>query len=689
MSKNKYFKGRYLEHRYILRISFQQCEGEEGFSRVLKFLKASRIPEILMFSPTCWDTEPNFLVQDELVRRINKMKRLFDRFRTNGIVCSINVWNTLGMTSSTGECRRFNFKYMEDMNGLVSDACPCPLDRSFVEYLKYFFKLLAMTKPNIIFIDDDFNNFNHPYPYSEAQYPLCFCQSHIESFNIKYGAQYSRKDIVKKLRQGLNPVKEQWADFNLNILVELATEIRHAVHEVRPETRLGLMISGAQEGFVKDNIISALAGDHRPLARPYQPVYSDLGSRLDILSSGGIPGTLFERHFFPPHTESYVELDSGAPWNRFKKSARFFINFQSKICLAANFKIHTLLAFPSAKNNFLEDNRYLKEIRKVNPFLRKLSGFIPDSSTLEGVQLMANPRVPLFFPIGQCPEMVPTALILGRLGIPFTYEESPVAILSRGQGYTMDREEIKNKKGIILDGAALGELLDTGKLELPGIKITRDFKYGEIIYEQFSNADFNKTVEGSIVGVTRYLDIKKIYRISLSKSSPVSIIEVSSFFDLDKKRSSGAVFLIEYKGQKICIFPYEFGDISVSGNVYCCGPRRVQLQNILRWMMDGCFPLLVSGDAAVDICPFMLRDLDSPEIVVGLANIGFDDAYDFNVEIHTGKREGKIISITDDGTFVPVSSKRVRYRNGTSCVKIDESHKIQNHDVKFLCLSLL
>jgi hypothetical protein len=79
-----------------------------------------------------------------------------------GYKAGINVLWTLGHSNVPG-IRNANVRFqpMVGHDGSVSDACACPNDPAYRDYLRQKYRAAALAKPEFIWVDDDFRSSHH------------------------------------------------------------------------------------------------------------------------------------------------------------------------------------------------------------------------------------------------------------------------------------------------------------------------------------------------------------------------------------------------------------------------------------------------------------------------------------------------------------------------------------------------
>ena len=205
-------------------------------------------------------------------------RRFIEDLKDEPVTISMNPWTNL-LHSDRGRhlTEDFKFRTMVDYQGVKATAVACPADPKFVEYIAEIYGMYASVQPSHIWLDDDFRHFNHkPLTFG------CFCEGHMAIFNQKLGDNLSREAFVARVFQEGAPTKErrvflEQAALEMN---QIAEAIAEAVHEISPETRVGLMSSQpeyhALEGRDWHVLFEKLSIEHPATSRPHLPSYNEI-----------------------------------------------------------------------------------------------------------------------------------------------------------------------------------------------------------------------------------------------------------------------------------------------------------------------------------------------------------------------------------------------------------------------------
>lgn len=344
-----------------------------------------------------------------------------------------------------------------DLNGTESVSAGCPLDPDFRADFAGKVAEVAMTgHPWLILFEDDFELSNH----AGIRFG-CFCPRHLEEFARRTGKFRTREELCRIFSAGGEKAQRLRLQYHMlacDTMKIIARDIRRAVDQVAPETRLGLCQPGVVDldGDFTWAVARELAGEKtRPFVRVFGACYSscDSGQKL--------PGALAHAFYSAEHPGGDLEIvheTDTYPHTRFFASGAFIDTLLtgafSAGCRGTLFYATQYLDEP------LEERGYLELLRKRRPkweaFLRQIAG-----TELCGWQIVRSSRESCAVPFGRTDFQGRLwdghgADWLGRCGIPYTTREQPVKLLSGITAAVLTDEEIMAilAGGVLLDAEA-------------------------------------------------------------------------------------------------------------------------------------------------------------------------------------------------------------------------------------------
>jgi len=240
--------------------------NESSFGNLLRTLQQHPrvVSELALFDEfKHWaPSRPLDQVRDDLV----VLERRLGTARDAGLAAGINVISTVGHGIHQIEDVMAH-PPMVNHRGDASLAVACPRSESLRRYLADYYRLMAQTKPNLIWVDDDFRTVAGGVRYG------CFCDRCLRAF----GFEGSREDLVGRLEgQGGFEWRKRWGNFFAESMEEVLVLIRQTVRAVDPEIELGLMTVGyslsTYAGYPIGDWMRKLGAER---GRPGQGFYND------------------------------------------------------------------------------------------------------------------------------------------------------------------------------------------------------------------------------------------------------------------------------------------------------------------------------------------------------------------------------------------------------------------------------
>lgn len=120
-------------------------------------------------------------------------KTVAPTLRSKGISHQLNYQQLLGSGSDGLDLRdEYDWKFMKNQHGEEAFGAPCPIDPDFRRIMGEMLRLWADTKPDLIWIDDDFRLHNHGMGQNGPDY-YCYCDTHLNTFAERSGRRFSRE----------------------------------------------------------------------------------------------------------------------------------------------------------------------------------------------------------------------------------------------------------------------------------------------------------------------------------------------------------------------------------------------------------------------------------------------------------------------------------------------------------------
>lgn len=657
-----------LRARYMLRYALPHWCAEKRTKELVKYCQIIGIDEVMFFTESTNYLELETLEESRAYARI--LKPTIERLRKAGIEASIQLHSTMGHGDFGRDLRKkLPFQYQVDADGTESRACACPLDVAWQRYAAELYRIYASLKPRIIWVDDDFRLHNH----SPVRWG-CFCPLHLQAFSKRAGHFMSRSELVKSiLSPNSQPSTERLAWFNLmgDSMIEAATILEHAVHEVSPETRLGLMTSLPEvhcvEGRRWHDLLKSLSGPHEPVIRPTLGSYIE-GDKRELLY--GLMVTLHSKALTPHKTLIAPEVEN-YPFTRFSKSAKY-TRLQIALCQLCEIPDVTLDLYDYYGEPLSDDPVYGNMLRNNRPFFDSITCLMSAGGTPQGVRLFFHERGALFRQTenDNWHELLarrPWDFTLPLLGFSVTYGESSICAVTGDSILALEDKALHNllSKGLLLDSSAAAALERRGLAKLIGVTVGP--KMHNCFFEEILDEDFGKRRNESHTFLTTPASGDGFLG-GLSVLNPVpEARSVSRILGDDGKELSSGLVLYENRlGGRVAVFPHDGQSGAIEQTYFRNWIRQKQLRSTINWLGKGSTPFFVEG--VPDIVP--IRIDQPPRVVLGIANLSSDPI---------SRIQGVISGLPERYSKISFIDKRGRQRNleKVSLKKVDKDCRIQ------------
>ncbi len=612
------------------RISPSQWNTDAQFRRLLDFLAANRagVDEISLFDEDF--PRPARASLEALAGLTDAWGRRISQLHSAGYRAGINVLWTLGHQDVPDvPLPKMPFQPMVGHDGRASNACMCPNDPAFRNYIRERYRAAARAKPDFIWVDDDFRMSHHGVLYP------CFCPICLG----KFGRQRDRAALVRQLNSPAEgEIRRAWTEFCASSLESLAGDIGRAVREVDPGIDVGLMTIGYSHstyaGYPFTRAMRALAANR---GRPGHGYYSDetpralIGKTLDVGRQvrdypAEVKAIQYELENYP-----YIELD---------KAARTVLNE----CTLALMMGCNGIAFNALKECAGTLDDYAPLMRAIaaerpvwNGLLAatkglQLSGLWPADHPL----LMANRTVDAAGWFNEGPLYnIQQPNQLAEIGIAFTPDRrSACGVILAGkvaEGFSVEELRAILSGGVLLDGTALEVLWNRGLGELTGVKPGEKFRYS--VLERFSDHPMNGSDRGdgreALIGPAD--NTCSLVPVASDVASLASLVRYDgkncgSCFSIFTNRLNGRVAVASYSPWR------RLGR----------GAKRRQLIAVTDWLTRGTLPVII--EQTVRVAPFVRLDRERRRVALVLFNMGFDPSGPLTLRLRAQPKSMRLIT---------------------------------------------
>jgi len=439
-----------------------------------------------------------------------------------------------------------------------------------------------------------------------------------------------------------------WLDLNREAMTEVVGFLERCVHEVSPNTKLGLMCSAptshAIEGRDWAAFTSALAGDQPLVARPCMSNYNEESPR----------GLYEAEHYFrlTQHclgNDVIVQTEiENVPFTQYSKSTKFtFLQCALSFIFSADgvtMNLYDHMGTPMSMAPEFGDM-----LKHGKPYLNALAERCQGGKA-SGIQLLHSQDGSYFVKLDEGADYADLSAdghawrkALEPLGFPVTFDISSVVALSGQVIRALSKDQIVSilSAGALIDLSALRCLEEMGHGDLLGVSIKREFhKCDEpIAAEEYHNSDFGGS-EKTYLTLT-LPDLGGDAKMAELELSPHAQM-VSRMVDPDTNILYPFLTLFENSlGGRVAVFPIDIE--------YCAGAaflnpyRKAQFDNVLTWLSRGRVPMQVSGGAY----PLPFRIDHGDYSVVGAFNLTLDDWPKVSFRLYAGGKMPSRIEYLD------------------------------------------
>lgn len=634
---------------------------DSDFEKLLVFFKKYEdcVDEVALMSETTMNA---FYPMEEFEKTLPVLRMRVEKLRECGIQSvGINVLCTIG---HHGEASRYpddgRFQPMINYNGQAAKGCYCPNDPPFMAHIRHKYELVAMAKPDFIWLDDDLRMQMH----DNALFP-CFCPHCMKIFNEKNDVHYTREQLA----EGLNApegkeLRRLWIEQNEDTLDHLCAGIEHAVHGIDPHIELGFMhCNDGMSTYSGDGYRRWLTTLKSHKTRPGGGLYSDR-----------MPLSYIEKAMECARSRNrYADIVTDLQY----EFEQFTYQKYIKSCYMANVECMTVIAngfngiaFDALKlepGGSLSDwEPFMRMIRKHRKLWRAMAEQTQGYHN-EGV----NPLLPInyekyrtvdekgWFVLPNKPEgygnyaeimhVSHTATlhsyVYNEIGIPMTMEEGrqAVTILEGKMAEAIDDSELIKllSHGAFVDGVALKCLEAKGLGHLCGVKSGQT--YSNNIMERLTNDPLNDEYAGEI----------RDPRVSLMHETCDALIPLNhslrvlcELIDMNRDSLGPAHTLYENElgGRVAVITPSPYHLMLSSAKIH-------QLRETFDWLADGDMPLRVHTIGRV--IPTLRVSQDRKHFLMLLVNGSMDEIRGVRVEIRLPV-DNEWYTLDDEGRQEPM-----------------------------------
>lgn len=490
-----------------LRVIRPNWNNDERFQAMMKLLKKYECGIGSITFLTAFNHAP--LTVEEMEKSLVRIKECMEEARRQGYQAGINIIATIGHHSENQDyCLQGDYTHMTGIDGRICQGSFCMNDKTYLEeYVVPVYRMMAETKPDFIWIDDDVRCRHVPVGYG------CFCDNCIKIFNEENRTSYTRKSLRDELNRGNVELRKKYLKKNSDSIVNLMKLIGTTVREVSDKIKLGFMTGDRFfEGYEFERYAEALSdgGKYEIMWRPGGGAYTD-HSFDDIVEKAGEIGR--QCAYLPDYVTTIQSEIENFPYDIIQKSpqstAQEILLHIAAGCNGAALNILPGvtdvrdLAEPDHDEPIEAIEKHLQKIDEVYKFesllvdkIYKLSpcgvhtGWKTDSQAAVSGDEWTECKATI--------EFGNYANELLDLGLPQAYhlEQAQVVVLRKKAAAVMSDEEIKNilSGGVYMDAEALDYINARGFYEYTGFRLGKEHPFDA--HEHYLNDVLNYGIVG-------------------------------------------------------------------------------------------------------------------------------------------------------------------------------------------------
>ncbi|MCC6578817.1 MAG: hypothetical protein IT440_00110 [Phycisphaeraceae bacterium] len=662
-----------------LRIWYPRIADDASFDRLLGHLQYIHADRVYFFDNGYMDNYQ--LAPQTLAERLPILKKRIAKLKEHGIVGGINSGATIGHGGNfAGAERLMDLDWWVANNGDQLVGIACPLGDKFQQWLTDYYRGLAETGAEEIFIDDDLRLYNHgAAPVGDWG---CFCPRHLAEMKKRTGLTLTREQLsaeIGKRSPGL--VQEAWISLWKENFLHLLGIMEKAVHAVNPKLRLGLMpvqnfIRDFGEDFLQD-AIRVISTGNRPLLRTHdyhcQPHEMYPGSGLAAKRTA------------PPESEHLAEIEN-TPHNhheyvRSPKTTRYAILASLALGMGG-----AAVTFGDDQRDMPWEKAYLDMLRDNDPFFRTVADLVYRDTVLQGIPIRRRAYQRKVRYIDSIENIWNDSIheqpdsLAGIFGVAYQFDPCPVWLLGEIPA-TMAPEEIEFtlKRGAVIDSTAVKCLHRLGYGSRLGVKAGQKVPYHR--GHRFLPHDLTAPYGGDINALRVNFEV---FHLEAEKGC---FEEVSEFVSWAGNRVAGGILVQNSRDGRNVILPHA---LSMSGFAFT-GIVNTQYRHLMRRLLAHSLgqPMKLHLEAPSRIWPYYHERADGAAIIT-LLNAYYDDISDFAIVLGEGERLSgkKVYRVMPDGRLEHRPTLQLhREQNGTVRLRIDKANALMNCDVLVLMIA--
>lgn len=343
-------------------------------------LRNELIQALIKYRPACDEvwfcTELEVPPLEKHRQSAEAMKIAIAKMNEAGIKSSIQIGLSIGHgDGATGNFDGLQWGNAVGQNGISTKQCSCPRQPEFLRYMAEVARIYGACKPSTLWIDDDLRIALHI-----PVYEICYCPLCIETFNKQTGGQWNRQALVQALddNEGNGSLRRSWIAFGQESLAGVTRVISRSVHQVSPDTRMGLqhynghkeLLNGIDFSLIFKTMLEETG--QVPASRPGSGFYNDHSPREMIIKGYDMARQIRRLPLYV--TDIAAEVEGYQHWATGKSPNGLIVESFLYLAMGCNQLSYAILCSAVEPMEWYADN-YLKELAAWRSFYEEYVRF--------------------------------------------------------------------------------------------------------------------------------------------------------------------------------------------------------------------------------------------------------------------------------------------------------------------------
>lgn len=625
---------------------------QESVQELLDALESSpRLVEEIVFFTSYYHTP---LELDTISEFAGQISQVFPMIRQRGYRIGLNHLATTGHHEENLEMvANHELPRQVGLDGQSCQGAICMADAGVKEYVRETYRILALSQPDIIWVDDDVRLGGH-IPTQGC----CVCSGCLADFSEDAGEPFTRESLVAALdapdASRRTRIRRLFLERNTRVIRDLLAIVEEAVHAVDPKIELGMMTGDRfWEGYGFEQWADALRGSEKSVVRwrPGGGFYGD-DQPKELLDKAHAMGR--QSAILPSYVQIIQSEIENFPYQNLRKAAQSNV-LEITANLFAGCSGTALNILGQEGNSIAESASLLEKLKEATPFWNRLKSELEGSAPVgvwaawDPLQISAGGSGEVSTIFSDIIENMCAPYVLAELGIPMCYgqQHGYLTGISGLMPKAIGREKMMAilAQGALLDADAVKALEEMGLAELTGVKVGST--YHSDTQEVFANHPLNKEYSSWTRDCRQSFKFWNVPARELLLTDPST--EVLSRLSDYQGRDRGAALstFCNPLGGRVAVMSYFPWTMNMGL------AKRQQMIALCDWLSGDRMPLRIETFAR--LTPWVRQHPDG-SLVVGFLNLSGDTYERIDLTIRTSSATFQTIEA--NGALKPLSAQK-------------------------------